>query len=149
MVKFQYKTMNKYLVGMVIIVATLLVVGLVISNSTNKETENNSDTLKWNDNLDQAIQEAKATNKTVFVDLYADWCTYCGEMDKNTFTSPEVQEKLSQNYVLVKIDVDKNPGPSSKYQAYSLPTMLILDSEGNEIKRIVGYQSPEKLLSQI
>ena len=141
--------MNKYLVGMVIIVAALLVVGLVISNSTNKETENNSDTLKWNDNLDQAIQEAKATNKTIFVDFYADWCTYCGEMDKNTFTSPEVQEKLSHNYVLVKIDVDKNPEPSSKYQAYSLPTMLILDSNGNEIKRIVGYQSPEKLLSQI
>lgn len=70
-------------------------------------------------------------------------------MDKNTFSSPEVQEKLSQNYVLVKIDVDKNPGPSSKYQAYSLPTMLILDSEGNEINRIIGYQSPENLLGQI
>jgi len=84
MVKLSVRTMNKYLVGMVIIVAALLVVGLVISNSTNKEAENNPDTLKWNDNLDQAIQEAKATNKTVFVDLYADWCTYCGEIPRRS-----------------------------------------------------------------
>ncbi|CDG65625.1 MAG: thioredoxin 1 [Methanobacterium sp.] len=149
MVELSVKTMNKYLVGIVIIIATLLVGGLLISNSTQKEVENNSYTLKWDNNLDQAIQEAKATNKNIFVDFYADWCIYCVEMDKNTFSSPEVQEKLSQNYVLVKIDVDKNPGPSSKYQAYSLPTMLILDSEGNEINRIIGYQSPENLLGQI
>jgi thiol:disulfide interchange protein DsbD len=51
--------------------------------------------------------------------------------------------------VLLKINVDENPELSQKYQAYSLPTVVILDDNGNEINRIIGYQSPEQLLSQI
>jgi thiol:disulfide interchange protein DsbD len=70
-------------------------------------------------------------------------------MDEVTYTDPQVVEKLTQNYVLVKINVDDNPDLSSQYQAYSLPTMVILDSDGNEINRIIGYQTPEQLLDQI
>jgi len=88
-------------------------------------------------------------DQPAIIDFYADWCSYCGEMDEETFTDPQVKEKLTQNYVLLKVDVDKNPDLSSKYRAYSLPTIVIVDSSGNEIKRIIGYQTPEQLLSQI
>jgi thiol:disulfide interchange protein DsbD len=54
-----------------------------------------------------------------------------------------------KNYVLLKLDVDANPQLSQKYQAYSLPTIIILDYNGREIKRIIGYQSPEQLLTQL
>lgn len=132
------------------VIVLLLVVGVAISSLTGSKTESNSsDSLQWSTDLNQALAEAKATNKSVFVDFYANWCSSCREMDDGTYTSPQVKEKLTQHYVLVKVDVDKNPDLSSKYQIYSLPTMVIMDFNGNEIKRIIGYQSPDQLLSQI
>ncbi len=142
--------MNKIFIGIVVILISLLVIGLSISSLTSDKTTNDTTpSLQWGTDINQAMQEAKNTNKSIFVDFYADWCSYCREMDEVTYTDPQVKEKLTQNYVLLKVDVDENPELSSKYQAYGLPTMLILDSNGNEVTRISGFQSPEQLLTHI
>ncbi|HII84430.1 MAG TPA: DUF255 domain-containing protein [Methanobacterium subterraneum] len=141
--------MREYFIGIVVIIISLLVIVLSIHTLTSKETETNTNSIQWGNDLNQAMEEAKKSNKTIFIDFYADWCSYCGEMDEEALTDPKVKEKLTQNYVLLKVDVDKNPDLSSKYKAYSLPTIVIVDSSGNEIKRIIGYQTPEQLLSQI
>ncbi len=142
--------MDKYYILISAVIVLLLVAGVAISSLTANKTESNSsDSLQWSTDLNQSLAEAKATNKSVFVDFYADWCAYCKEMDEGTYTSTQVIEKLNQSYVLVRVDVDENPDLATKYQAYSLPTMVIMDFSGNEIKRIIGYQTPDQLLSQI
>ena len=142
--------MDKNYIIIAVVIVILLVVGVAFSSlNNNKTSTSNGTSLKWNTDINQAMQEAKSTNKTIFADFYADWCGYCKEMDQGTYTDPQVQAKLNQNYVLLKVNVDENPSLSSKYQTYSLPTMVIIDSSGNEVKRIVGYQSPEQLLGQI
>ncbi|BDZ72195.1 thioredoxin family protein [Methanobacterium petrolearium] len=142
--------MDKYIIGISAILVALVVVALTFPGLTDNETETNTtSSLKWGTDLNQAMQEAKNTDKNIFVDFHADWCSYCKQMDEETYTDPQVEEKLTQNYVLVKVNVDDNPDLSSQYQAYSLPTMVILDSDGNEINRIIGYQTPEQLLDQI
>ncbi|NYB53002.1 MAG: thioredoxin family protein [Methanobacteriaceae archaeon] len=141
--------MNKYFIGLAIILVSFLAVALAFSSLNSDQTRDNTISLQWGSDLNQALQEARTNNKSVFVDFYADWCAYCKEMDEETYRDPQVKEKLSQNYVLVKVNVDGNPDLSLKYKAYSLPTMIILDSEGNEVKRIVGYQNAERLLNQI
>ncbi len=40
------------------------------------------------------------------VDLYADWCVACKELDKYTFSNSKVQEKLSK-INLIKLDITK------------------------------------------
>lgn len=140
--------MNKYFI-LIIVIVSLLVIAVAVSSLKDNKTADNTHSLKWGTDLNQSVQESKATNKSIFVDFYADWCAYCREMDEGTYTDPQVKEKLSQNYVLLKVDVDENPSVSSKYQAYSLPTMIIIDPNGNEIKRIIGYQNAEQLLNQI
>lgn len=141
--------MRKYFVWIVLILISFLVVGLVISSLTSNKTQTNTNYIQWGNDLNQAMEEAKKSNKTIFIDFYADWCSYCREMDEEAFTDPQVVEKLTQNYVLLKVDVDENPDLSSKYTAYSLPTMIVIDSNGQEIKRIIGYQTPEQLLGKI
>jgi thiol:disulfide interchange protein DsbD len=141
--------MNKYFILIVVIFISLLVVGIVLLPSTNNGSTDPTSSLKWGTDLNQATQVAKDTNKKIFVYFSSDWCAYCTEMDEVTFQNPQVIEKLTQNYVLLKVNVDENAELSQKYQAYSLPTIVILDYNGNEINRIIGYQSPQQLLSQI
>jgi len=96
-----------------------------------------------------AFEQAKTSNKMVFADFYADWCHYCREMDSETYTDTNVQQRIAQSYIAVKIDTDDNPDLSSQYNVYGLPTIIIFNSNGQEIKRIEGYQSPSQLLSQL
>jgi thiol:disulfide interchange protein DsbD len=141
--------MNKYFIAIAIIIISLLVVGVAVSSLNSNKTTDTTPSLQWGTDLNQVMQEAKASNKSIFVDFYADWCAYCVEMDEVTYQDPQVKEKLTENYVLLKLNVDDNPELSQKYRAYGLPIMIILDSNGNEINRIIGYQSPQQLLSQI
>ena len=117
--------------------------------TNNNNPSNQSYELKWYTNLDSAISEAQKTNKPIFVVFSASWCPACQQLESETLVNEEVNQKLSQNYVAVKIDVDTNPELSSKYGIYSIPTLIFMNSNGEETKRIEGYQSPDQLLSAL
>lgn len=54
--------------------------------------------------LDRAIAEASAQGRPVIVDLYADWCVSCVEMDKHVLHQPDVQALLARG-VALKFDI--------------------------------------------
>ncbi len=135
------------IIGCIVLVAIAAYALLGSETQTNVETSNPN--LNWNTDLNSALSEAKATNKPLFIDFYATWCSYCKKLDENTFSDNRVQQKLNSKYVLVKIDTDKNKDITSKYKIYGFPTMVLLDPNGNEIKRIEGYVDADTLLNQI
>ncbi len=141
--------MKKLLLILGIVIAAVLVIYAVSSSQNNNDSQSQTVNLKWYTDINPALQEAQKTNKQVFIDFYADWCPYCKELDKNTFPDPKVSAILAQKYVLVKINTDQNPALASQYQVYGLPTMVILNSNGQEIKRITGYVTPEQMLNQL
>jgi thioredoxin 1 len=139
----------------------LLILGIVImgvliifavnnlekTSQTQNSGQNNPPAIQWNDNLDSAINTAQKSNKLIFVDFYADWCGYCKQLDEKTYPNGQVEEVMAQKYVAVKVNVDQNPDLASKYSVYGLPTLVIMDSNGNEIKKVEGYQTPTELLN--
>lgn len=110
----------------VIIIGIIIVVAIaayaIFGSQSQKNAETQISGIKWSTDLNQALEEAKKTNKSVFIDSYATWCSPCKLMEKNTYSDPEVITKLNSNYVPVKIDVDKNPQIVSEYQVYGYPT---------------------------
>lgn len=49
----------------------------------------------------------------------------------------------SKNVEFEAINAYDNPMRASKMKVRSVPTLMLLDNEGNEIKRIVGYNPQE------
>src|SRR5437762_875582 len=66
--------------------------------------------------------EAKAA-PAVIVDLWAPWCGPC------RFVSP-ILEQLAREYAgrlkVVKVNVDENPRLAARFDAQSIPTMIVL-----------------------
>ncbi|MDO4212194.1 MAG: thioredoxin family protein [Bacteroidales bacterium] len=97
--------------------------------------------------LAQAVQE----QKLVFMDCKTVWCGPCRAMAKNVFTLPRVGEFFRDRFVSVMMDMETGEGPdlSHRYKVKAYPTMLVLDAEGNELGRIVGYRDAEAFLTEV
>ena len=83
-------------------------------------------------------------NGLVLVDFYADWCGPCKRL------APIVEDvaKENPNLKVVKIDVDNNPSLAYKYNATSIPTLVVIKN-GEEVNRAVGLVSKETILDLV
>ncbi|WP_287025766.1 protein-disulfide reductase DsbD [Vibrio sp.] len=101
--------------------------------------------------LEQQLAQAKAANKPVMFDFYADWCVACKEFEKYTFHDPKVASELA-NFVLIQADVTAATPDDialmEKMKVLGLPTIEFWDSQGEHIPqaRIAGFMNAEKFL---
>lgn len=104
--------------------------------------------------LREKIAQANADNKTVMVDLYADWCVACKEFEKYTFPEPQVKAALA-NTVWMQMDLtDNTPERQEVFDTFNilgLPTILFFDTQGNELTeaRVTGMMGAEAFASHV
>jgi thiol:disulfide interchange protein DsbD len=96
------------------------------------------------EDLDRELAAAKAAGQPAMLDFYADWCVSCKEMEKYTFSVPEVQKDLA-GFVLLKADVTANSEADQalfrRFGVYGPPTTAFFNAEGRECRpfRLVGF----------
>ena len=102
--------------------------------------------------LDAALSQSKG--KLAMLDFYADWCVSCNEMEKLTFTVPEIKTKL-ENILLLQVDVTANNKDDKellkRFNLFGPPGIIFFNAEGEEIlgARVIGYQNGEKFLTSL
>lgn len=91
-------------------------------------------------------------NERMVVDFYADWCIPCKELDALTFSDQRVLEEFSK-FTVYKVDMTKNDDTNEqlrkRFNVIGMPTVLIIDSNGKEIKRLTGFINADEFLSLI
>jgi thiol:disulfide interchange protein DsbD len=98
--------------------------------------------------LEKALARAKAEGKVVLVDIYAEWCAQCHELDEKTWPDAGIQAWISANAVAIRIDTDKvRPDLAAQLGIRSYPTVLLLDADGRELRRILGFRKAAELRS--
>lgn len=104
--------------------------------------------------LDAAVAQAAAQGRPVMLDFYADWCTACLEMEHDTFTDPQVQQRL-KNAVLLQADVTANNADDrallQRFQLFGPPGIILFDRAGRELAaaRVVGFQKPAEFVRSL
>ncbi|GAA4406145.1 hypothetical protein GCM10023187_25270 [Nibrella viscosa] len=95
------------------------------------------------------LKKAKAEKKVIFLDAYASWCGPCKLLQKNVFTKKEVGDYFNRQFINVKMDMEKGEGPSvaQMYPLEAYPTLFFIDGNGRVLKKVIGYRSPQELLS--
>jgi len=91
--------------------------------------------IEWRTDLDAALVEARLTHKQVLVDFSADWCPPCIAMKHDVWPDPAVERALTQSYVPLLIDVERDGTVSERYGVSGIPTVLVLDETGRVVRR--------------
>ena len=107
--------------------------------------------VQWSTDLPASQANARKDKKLVLVNFTgSDWCSWCKKLQKEVFTTKEFDEYAKKKLVLVEIDFPNqkkqspdlkkaNEALQSKYKAEGFPTIVVLNGEGKELWRQVGY----------
>lgn len=102
----------------------------------------------WLNNFQLAQSAAKANNKLILVDFWATWCGPCKRMDMEVWSTADAQ-KIKQNFIPLKIDIDAEKAIAAQYNIRSIPNLILMDYNGKVIHSYVGYSSKTDLMSFI
>jgi thioredoxin-related protein len=140
----------------IIIIAVSLFLGIFVYISlANVQSPVNDNSPDWIP-IHEAQEIAKENDKLIFVDVFEIGCRYCRAMDREVFPDSTVRQVLDANYIPVRIDgnstemitFNNEQVPSRDFAqskgAYVFPTSLILDSEGNVVKKKTGYMGVDE-----
>lgn len=113
-------------------------------------TSARADEIFWYKSISKALEAAKEQKRYLMIDVYTDWCTWCKELDKKTYTHPSVI-KLAKTMVNVKINPETDQEAKEFIKAYPIdgyPTILFIDWEKKLIGKIGGFLEGEDFAKQ-
>ena len=103
--------------------------------------------------LDARLAAAKADDRAVMLDFYADWCVSCKEMETFTFSDARVQARL-KDVVLLKADVTANTEADKallkRFNLFGPPGLIFWTRAGAQSDfKVIGFEKADKFLASI
>jgi thioredoxin-related protein len=119
--------------------------------------------LSWGTDLSKALAQAKSDKKMVLLDFTgSDWCPWCIKFDNETLDTDKFAQYAKTNLELVLADFPNkkpqsdalkaaNAALKDKYKIEGFPTYVLLNADGKEIGRQVGYApgGPEAFIAKL
>ena len=98
----------------------------------------------WN----EALKQAAAQNKYIFVDAYASWCGPCKMLRLTTFKNSKAALFYNKNFINISIDMEKGQGPelAAQWRLQAYPTLIIFNTKGEPVLGTVGYIKADDLI---
>lgn len=106
------------------------------------------------DGLEAALAEARRDGRPVMVDVSAEWCVACKELEAFTFPDPAVREALGDT-LLLRVDVTDNGDREreflERFSVFGPPAILFFGPDGVERRgyRVVGFVGADRFAEQV
>ncbi len=107
--------------------------------------------VQWMTNYDQAVQQAKSTNKPLLLFFTgSDWCGWCKKLDSEALDTSEFAQMAGNSFVFVLVDfpskkklppaeAEQNKQLQQKFNVKGYPTVILLDPNQQQIG-VTGYR---------
>ena len=144
-----WMTRIKQLIGIVMLLAALWVSQPLWYKAWINATGNNTPITSFIPvtTVTELQRKISQSDKPVFVDVYADWCRSCIEMERKVFPDARIQTAFGK-MTLLRIDMtqfnDEDAAILAALKLYGPPAMLVFEPvQGREVMRIIGFQEAD------
>lgn len=86
--------------------------------------------VNWLEWSNESFKKAKKEDKLVLLDLTAVWCHWCHVMDSTSYSDDDCARIINEDFVPIKIDIDKRPDIKERYNMGGFPSTVFLNPEG-------------------
>jgi len=142
---------KSFKIGRAVFGILLIALGL---NWTNGAIHSKPSEINWIKYSNQSTEELMRDGKPVFMDFYADWCAPCKQLDRQTFSDPQVVA-LAKSFTMIKVDCTAPDAQTKKfmrtYKVTGMPTLVFLSKSGKEIDKLreIGFIGASKFLKSM
>ncbi len=91
---------------------------------------NDGTRVQWRAWSREAFEEAEDRDAPILLSLTARWCDSCHEMDAETYAVPTIAANLNDDFVPVRVDVDRHPRVRDRYNMGGFPSTVFLTPDG-------------------
>lgn len=111
--------------------------------------------IHWQTDLNAALREARVQNKKILVDVWAEWCAACLEMEADTWNNSAVVKTINENFIPLKLDytypVKATADQLNTWKVVGLPAILVLNPAQVEspVEVNQGILSTSELLQKL
>ena len=129
------------------------VIGCALFVSWMPQPHDTIETIAWVANEAEGRAKATAENKPVMIDFGAKWCAGCEKLEHKTFPHPTVRAE-AKRFVAIHVAADDPDAKDTialqdKYKVIGLPTVIMLDSAGNEVARLNEWVAPDAFVAEM
>lgn len=128
----------------------LKLAGSVAGMSTTHEEK-----ISWESDLQGPLASARSQGRPVLIDTWATWCVNCKRLDQHTWSDDAVAAE-AERFVPIKLQLETNDAPQTQeflkhfaLKQYSLPTIILMDSNGQVRDIIFGYVDAREMLARM
>ena len=89
-----------------------------------------ADYIAWRDWGEEAFEASRSEDKPVLLTLGATWCHWCHVMDETAYSDPRVIDLVNSRFIPVRVDVDRRPDISLRYNQGTYPSVAFLTPDG-------------------
>ncbi|MFK7947539.1 MAG: thioredoxin domain-containing protein [Saprospiraceae bacterium] len=104
--------------------------------------------IKENPNYTSVFQKAIKKRRPIFISFYSNWCEVCPHMNEEMIKKQPIIGYLEDEFVSFLVNAETTEGYklATEYSIAAYPTILFLNSEGEEISRYIGLADDYKVM---
>ena len=101
--------------------------------------------ISWRDDYGGALEEARSTNRLVWIQFTGPWCPNCLRMERDSFPDADVIEHAQRSYVPLKLRSDVHEQLALGFNLSGLPATVLVAPNREIVAIHQGYLGPDEL----
>ena len=102
--------------------------------------------IAWQTRQGYALDSAQTAKKPILLDFHDPMCIGCRQMDAVTYQAQEVVGYINNYLIPLRINVN-DPSLLEDYHHIWTPTIAVLDLNGREVQRTIGFLGPDEFIA--